>query len=183
MQSSNFLDFIHCASRICLGQNVKALVWRWRRICPLKTYILTLNAPILTNEVSMFQLAIEVCFENNFGLIHVIFLSLGLTKSVYFLGTPGTSNEIRPKTGRASQKHNLTMSCRTFAPENFNSFRTAAFLYTLSFAQRMNIFKRTLSGEGIRKTCYLIFHPVWNQLVKNTLNHVHPYRKDTLLSR
>ena len=80
--SSNFVDFIHCASRICLGQNVKALVWRWRQICPLKTNIFTLNAPISTNEVSMFKLAIDVCFENPFGLIHAIFLLLGSMKSV-----------------------------------------------------------------------------------------------------
>ena len=59
------------------------------KICPLKTNIFTLNAPILTNEVSMFKLAIEVCFENHFGLIHVIFLSLELPKSVYLFGTPG----------------------------------------------------------------------------------------------
>ena len=37
----------------------------------------------------MFKLAIEVCFENYFGLIHAIFLLLGSTKSVYFsLGHP-----------------------------------------------------------------------------------------------
>ena len=84
MPSSNFLDFIHCASRICLGPNAKALVSRWRQICPLKINIFTLNAPISTNKVSMFKLSIEVCFENNFGSIHAIFLLLGLTKSVYF---------------------------------------------------------------------------------------------------
>ena len=34
-----------------------------------------------------FELIIEVCFENDFGLIHTIFLSLWPTKSVYlFLG-------------------------------------------------------------------------------------------------
>ena len=33
--------------------------------------IFTLNAPILTNEVSMFKLAIEVCFENHFGFSFV----------------------------------------------------------------------------------------------------------------
>ena len=87
--SSNFVDFIHRASRICLGQSAKALVWRWRQICPLKIDIFTLSAPISTNEVSMFKLAIEVCFENHFGLIHAIFLSLGSTKSGYFfLGHP-----------------------------------------------------------------------------------------------
>ena len=32
----------------------------------------------------MFKLAIEVCFENHFGLIHAIFLTLGSTKSGYF---------------------------------------------------------------------------------------------------
>ena len=37
----------------------------------------------------MIQLAIEVCFENHYGFIHVIFLSLGSTKSVYFFGMPG----------------------------------------------------------------------------------------------
>ena len=37
----------------------------------------------------MFKLAFEVCFENHFGLIHLIFLTLGSTKSVYFfLGHP-----------------------------------------------------------------------------------------------
>ena len=37
----------------------------------------------------MFKLAIEVCFENHFGLIHAIFLSLGSSKSVYFFGKSG----------------------------------------------------------------------------------------------
>ena len=87
--SSNFVYFIHRASRICLGQSAKALVWRWRQICPLKIDIFTLSAPNSTNEVSMFKLAIKVCFENHFGLIHAIFLSLGSTKSGYFfLGHP-----------------------------------------------------------------------------------------------
>ena len=87
--SLNFVDFIHRASRICLGQSAKALVWRWRQTCPLKINIFTLSAPISTNEVSMFKLALEVCFENHFGLIHAIFLSLGSTKSGYFfLGHP-----------------------------------------------------------------------------------------------
>ena len=87
--SSNFVDFIHRASRICLGQSAKALVWRWRQICPLKIDIFTLSAPNSTNEVSMFKLAIKVCFENHFGLIHAIFSSLGSTKSGYFfLGHP-----------------------------------------------------------------------------------------------
>ena len=89
MPSSNFVDFIHCASRICLGPNAKALVSRWKQICPLKINIFTLNAPISKTKVSMFKLAIEVCFENYFGLIHAIFLLLGSTKSVYFfLGHP-----------------------------------------------------------------------------------------------
>ena len=89
MPSSNFVDFIHCASRICLGPNAKALVSRWKQICPLKINIFTLNAPISKNKVSMLKLAIEVCFENYFGLIHAICLLLGSTKSVYFFGTPG----------------------------------------------------------------------------------------------
>ena len=84
LPSSNFVDFIHRASRICLGQSAKALVWRWRQISPLKINIFTLSAPISTNEVSMFKLAIEVCFENHFGLIHAVCLSLGSTKSGYF---------------------------------------------------------------------------------------------------
>ena len=89
LPSSNFVDFIHRASRICLGQSAKALVWRWRQISPLKINIFTLSAPISTNEVSMFKLAIEVCFENHFGLIHAVCLSLGSTKSGYFfLGHP-----------------------------------------------------------------------------------------------
>ena len=89
MPSSNFVDFIHFALRICLGPNAKALVSRWRKNCPLKINIFTLNAPISTNKVSMFNLAIEVCFENYFGLIHAMFLLLGSTKLVYFfLGHP-----------------------------------------------------------------------------------------------
>ena len=89
MPSSNFVDFIHCASRICLGPKAKALVSSWKQICPLKISIFTLKAPISKNKVSMFKLAIEVCFENCFGLIHAIFLLLGSTKSVYFfLGHP-----------------------------------------------------------------------------------------------
>ena len=89
LPSSNFVDFIHRASRICLGQSAKDLVWRWRQIYPLKINIFTLSAPMSTNEVSMFKLAIEVCFENHFGLIHAVCLSLGSTKSGYFfLGHP-----------------------------------------------------------------------------------------------
>ena len=89
MPSSDFVDFIHRASRIPLGQSAKALVWRWRQISPLKIDIFTLSEANSTNEVSMFKLAIEVCFENHFDLIHAIFLSLGLTKSGYFfLGHP-----------------------------------------------------------------------------------------------
>ena len=89
MPSLDFVDFIYRASRIRLGQSAKALVWRWRQICPLKIDIFTLSALNSTNKVSMFKLAIEVCFENHFGLIHAIFLSLGSTKSRYFfLGHP-----------------------------------------------------------------------------------------------
>ena len=73
MPSSKLVDFIPCASRICLGQNVKALVWSWRQICPLKNNFFTLNTPKSTNEVSMFKLAINVCSENHFGLSHAIF--------------------------------------------------------------------------------------------------------------
>ena len=95
MPSSDFVDFIHRASRICLGQSTKALVWRWTQICPLKSNIFTLSAASSTNEVSMFKLAIEVCFENHFGLIHAIFLSLGSTKSGYFfLGHPVFHREL-----------------------------------------------------------------------------------------
>ena len=95
LPSSNFVDFIHRASRICLGQSAKALVWRWRQISPLKINIFTLSAPISTNEVSMFKLAIEVCFENHFGLIHAICLSLGSTKSGYFfLGHPVLASKV-----------------------------------------------------------------------------------------
>ena len=92
---SNFVDCIHSqlqhfnTSIICLGQNIKPLVLRWRQICPLKINIFTPNAPISTNEVSMFKLAIVVCFGNHFCLIHAIFLSLGSTKSAYFFGTSG----------------------------------------------------------------------------------------------
>ena len=37
----------------------------------------------------MFKLAIEACYKSDFGLMHAIFLSLELRKSVYFFGTPG----------------------------------------------------------------------------------------------
>ena len=91
--SSNSIDFMHCTSRLRFGQNVKALVWRCRQICPLKINIFILNAPISTNEVSMSKLAIEICFDNLFGLIRAIFSPLGSTKSVYFFGTPGSQNK------------------------------------------------------------------------------------------
>ena len=55
LPSSNFVDFIHRASRICLGQSAKALVWRWRQISPLKINIFTLSAPISTNEVEEYH--------------------------------------------------------------------------------------------------------------------------------
>ena len=45
MPSSNFVDNIHCASRICLGPKAKALVSRWKQICPLRINIFTLKAP------------------------------------------------------------------------------------------------------------------------------------------
>ena len=64
----NFVDFIHYASRISLGQNVKVLIYRWRQIRPFK--IFTLSASLSTKEVSMFKLAINICFETYFGLIH-----------------------------------------------------------------------------------------------------------------
>ena len=38
----------------------------------------------------MFKLAIDVCFENHFGLIRAIFLSPESTKSVYFFWDTGT---------------------------------------------------------------------------------------------
>ena len=61
---------------------------------------LTLSAPNSTNEVSMFKLAIEVCFENHFDLIHAMFLSLGSTKSGYFfLGHPVESLQTKPSNG------------------------------------------------------------------------------------
>ena len=125
MPSSDFVDFIYKASRICLGQSAKALVWRWRQICPLKIDIFTLSAPNSTNEVSMFKLAIKVCFENHFGLIHAIFLSLGSTKSGYFfLGHPvyilissfvklyySARNLKKVLTSRSSQQITTTVSC------------------------------------------------------------------------
>ena len=89
MPSSNFVDNIHCASRICLGPNAKALVSRWRQICPLKINIFTLNEPISTNEVSMFKLAIEVCFENHSGVIQRYILVAGVDQiCILFLGHP-----------------------------------------------------------------------------------------------
>ena len=36
----------------------------------------------------MFKLAIEICYKADFRLIHAMFLSLGLTKSAYFLRHP-----------------------------------------------------------------------------------------------
>ena len=47
---------------------------RWRQICPLKINIFSLNAPISTNKVSIFKLAIEVYSKNYFELIHAIFM-------------------------------------------------------------------------------------------------------------
>ena len=53
----------------------------------------------------MFKLAIEVCFENNFGLIHGIILLLGSTKSVYFfLGHPMVYHD---KLGLSTDQLNL----------------------------------------------------------------------------
>ena len=59
-------------------------VLRWRQICPLKLNVFTLNALISTKKVSMFKLVIKVCFDNHFGLIYTIFLSLGSMKSINF---------------------------------------------------------------------------------------------------
>ena len=90
MPTSNFVDFIHRASRIPLGQSAKALVWRWRQICPLKIDIFTLSAPNSTNEVSMFKLAIEVCFENHFGFYSRYILIARVDQlRILFFGTPG----------------------------------------------------------------------------------------------
>ena len=87
--ASNCVDLIHHGSKICLGQNVNDLLWRWRQICPLKINIITLSAPMSSNEVPMLNLAVERCFEYHFGLIRAIFLSLGSIKSEYsFLGHP-----------------------------------------------------------------------------------------------
>ena len=44
-----------------LGQNPKALVFRWRRIRTLKFNILTINALISTNKVFLFKLTIKAC--------------------------------------------------------------------------------------------------------------------------
>ena len=107
-QKKRFGGYVHFASRFCLGYNVKALVWRWRQICPLKINIFTLNASISTNEVSMFKLAIEVCFEHHSGLINAIFQSLGSTKSVYFFWDtryiPASSRYKGPTKVRSSTK-------------------------------------------------------------------------------
>ena len=56
----------------------------------------------------MFKLAIEVCSENHFGLIHAIFQSLGSTKSVYFFGTPGI---IQVLIGQNSDRIALKFGC------------------------------------------------------------------------
>ena len=90
MPSSDFVDFIHRALRIPLGQSAKALVWRWRQICPLKIDIFTLSAPNSTNDVSMFKLAIEVCFENHFGFDSCYILIARVDQiRILFFGTPG----------------------------------------------------------------------------------------------
>ena len=51
--------------RVCsIGQNLKALVWRWREIWTFKINISTLNAPMSTNMLFIFKLTIEDYFKN-----------------------------------------------------------------------------------------------------------------------
>ena len=135
MPSSDFVDFIYRASRIRLGQSAKALVWRWRQICPLKIDIFTLSAPNSTNKVSMFKLAIEVCFENHFGLIHAIFLSLGSTKSGYFLlGHPVDVTAFHQK-GTVSTAAMRSKAVKNFYPYYIIDCRHKAFLEPYDFLE------------------------------------------------
>ena len=113
MPSSDFVDLIHRASRIPLGQSAKALVWRWRQICPLKIDIFTLSAPNSTNEVSMFKLAIEVCFENHFGFDSRYILIARVDQiRILFFGTPGTCTHPRVI---ISREENKGKSCLVFS--------------------------------------------------------------------
>ena len=76
--------------RVCsLGQNPKALVWKWRKIFSFKIDIPTVNAPALANKVLIFKLIIEDYFNKHSELIGSKFLPLAATKSVaFFLGHP-----------------------------------------------------------------------------------------------
>ena len=76
-------------ARLLLGQNPKALVWKWRQNWTFNINIPTLNAPISTNKVFIFKLTIEDIFKNYSGLIRYKVLSLSLIKSVaLFPGHP-----------------------------------------------------------------------------------------------
>ena len=87
--SLSFVDFVRGASGVCLGRGAGALVWRWGRACPLGVGVFALGAPISAGGVSVFGLALEVCFGGHFGLIRAVFLSLGSARSgCFFLGHP-----------------------------------------------------------------------------------------------
>ena len=58
----------------------------------------------------MFKLAIEVRCKTYFNLIHVIFLSLGSTKPVYFFGTPGSCLAV--STFMLHFMHEVLLLCR-----------------------------------------------------------------------
>ena len=68
MLSSNFGDFVHCASRICLGQDVKALVWRWRQICRLKINYLHPKCTDIKKRGIYFQVGYRGMFCKSFRI-------------------------------------------------------------------------------------------------------------------
>ena len=76
--------------RVCsLGQNLQALVWKWRQNYTSKINIPTVNAPASTNKVFIFKLTIEDYFNNHSESIGSKFLPLSPIKSVaFFLGHP-----------------------------------------------------------------------------------------------
>ena len=84
-RASNFVDLFTVLQEFAWAKTSKLWFRDGGKLCPLKNDIFTLNAPISANEVSMFRLAIEVYSKTKFGLIHAMFLSLGSTKSAYFI--------------------------------------------------------------------------------------------------
>ena len=56
----------------------------WRQKWTFNIYIPTLDTSLSTNKVFIFQLTMEDCFRNHFGLIRSKFLSLSMIRSVAF---------------------------------------------------------------------------------------------------